>query len=332
MAGPGSNQEAPGNIILEAREKHVPRNPKIGLAFDKHCVFVLLREHDSIKERKGLYFVYDLGYKYGFVQKRKMRHFNPGGDGLKADMCKVIEKQDAETSDQMSLEIGDTVKVLDRSPTGWYYGVCKKGSKEKRGWFSKHFVREKFDFEQSVILTYQFTVQAQSSFESSNTRHLEFSAWEHLDVIQRPNTFDEYWLARNKDGKIGQIPKARVDEKPELRSVLLRFPWYHPGKSRSQTTAFMSNFLAEPNHFLVRDSEKYPGDFTICVTKGDGTHPLTIRARTTLTGYDVDDRPFGSLREIINYYSRQPIFIDNCIDNSHYFLLHVIQREDWRDS
>ncbi|KAJ8030619.1 hypothetical protein HOLleu_27083 [Holothuria leucospilota] len=75
-----------------------------------------------------------------------------------------------------------------------------------------------------------------------------------------------------------------------------------------------------------------PGDFTICVTKGDGTHPLTIRARTTLTGYDVDDRPFGSLREIINYYSRQPIFIDNCIDNSHYFLLHVIQREDWRDS
>ena len=144
-----------------------------------------------------------------------------GGESQYCDNCPALAKYayTAQQRDELSLNKGDRVLVLEKSSDGWWKGCKDDGS---TGWFPSNYVREEADNNTyadpadrgsgdsgSAPHTIE-TVAALYPYTSDNTEELNFSKDEELDVIEKPAEDPDWWRARNRLGETGLIPRNYV--------------------------------------------------------------------------------------------------------------------------
>ena len=190
--------------------------------------------------------------------------------------------------DELSLEKGDELIVIEKEADGWWRGRCGA----KIGWFPFNYVEELE--EEAPIPQPQLppahlsekklicTVIALYAFNSGNPEELVFQKGEHMDIIDQPADDPDWWEARKKDGKTGLIPRNYVEVvhdapvavgPPQLppnmgpvssgvaggrggRPVppFMTEPWYHGRIPRKDAESLLVNH-AQDGQFLVRESE-----------------------------------------------------------------------------
>lgn len=155
--------------------------------------------------------------------------------------------------------------------------------------------------------TFQFCVETLHPYTKQNNEELSFSPREKLDIIEKPSPSDEWWRARNKSGEMGLIPKTYVKEKHQPLPVLADRLWYKYKIKREETEDRMRNKDVEC--YVIRDSEAFPGCFTLSVKGPDKVRHIKIT--TTSSGYEVGDKKFHSLDAVVDFYRNSPIFIAN---------------------
>ena len=131
--------------------------------------------------------------------------------------------------DELSLEKGDDVIVMEKEADGWWRGRCGA----KIGWFPFNYVEEVGNAETSskdiAPPSFQPTsiqppppaqskqkavicgVVALYSFNSGNPEELAFEKGDLMDVIDQPPDDPDWWEARMPDGNTGLVPRNYVE-------------------------------------------------------------------------------------------------------------------------
>lgn len=179
-------------------------------------------------------------------------------------------------ADELGLEKGEEIIVLEKEGDGWWRGKC--GNKE--GWFPANYVEEVKVAEppptsntpvvpvskRPVICT----VVALYSFESGNSEELPFQKGDLMDVIGQPPDDPEWWEARKQDGSHGLVPRNYVEvmhsstaANGQARAVspvsssdcpFKSEHWFH-GKISRQVAERLLVTRGKDGEYLVRDSE-----------------------------------------------------------------------------
>ena len=181
-------------------------------------------------------------------------------------------KYTSRRADELGLEKGEEIIVLEKEGDGWWRGKC--GNRE--GWFPANYVEEKASEPTStpnaalvpaskkpVICT----VVALYSFESGNSEELPFQKGDLMDVIGQPADDPEWWEARKQDGSHGLVPRNYVEVMHSsangggsispVSSTDCPFKtevWFH-GKISRQVAERLLVTRGQDGEYLVRDSE-----------------------------------------------------------------------------
>ncbi len=126
----------------------------------------------------------------------------------------------AQQADEISLEKGERVMVLEKSSDGWW-----KGRKENNemGWFPSNYV----DMEDPDQRTYANPPDSSGSlsttmchkvetvvtlypYVSCNSEELSFEKDETLEIVEKPPIDPDWWKARNQKGEVGLVPRNYV--------------------------------------------------------------------------------------------------------------------------
>ncbi len=172
--------------------------------------------------------------------------------------------------DELSLEKGDDVIVMEKEADGWWRGQCGV----KIGWFPFNYVEEK-SFICGVIALY--------SFNSGNPEELVFQKGDLMDIIGQPADDPDWWEARKSDGATGLVPRNYIEIVHDAEPVVGREktppmshrapqpgpvfaqssrppppfalePWYYGQMARKEAESLL-NSRAENGQFIVRGSE-----------------------------------------------------------------------------
>ena len=118
--------------------------------------------------------------------------------------------------DELSLEKGDIVIILEKEADGWW-----RGRKENHiGWFPFNYVEETDapPIEQPPASSpapsekpFICGVVALYSFNSGNPEELAFNKGDLMDIIDQPPDDPDWWEARKSDGTTGLIPRNYVE-------------------------------------------------------------------------------------------------------------------------
>jgi NCK adaptor protein len=196
--------------------------------------------------------------------------------------------------DELALEKGDEIIVLEKEADGWWRGRCGT----RIGWFPFNYVEEISDTPSMMPVMQmggatpsqppprekQFIcgVVALYSFNSGNPEELVFNKGDLMDIIDQPPDDPDWWEAKKADGSTGLIPRNYVevihDATPVSNSADGRVPqavpgkstgpggpnaapppfahepWYHGRMSRRDADRILEGSGAN-GQFLVRDSE-----------------------------------------------------------------------------
>lgn len=167
--------------------------------------------------------------------------------------------------DEIALEKGDRVYVLEKEGDGWWKGKVK----HKTGWFPSNYVEIiNPDNQADNVICKVRTLYA---FTPANTEELSFEKDTLLEIIDQPKDDPEWWKARKKDGTVGLVPKNYVkivkedtstNEIPHPSSStpvavvdnnILTQEWYHGNISRQECETKLH--VSRDGDFLVRASE-----------------------------------------------------------------------------
>lgn len=190
--------------------------------------------------------------------------------------------------DELSLEKGDDVIVMEKEADGWWRGRCGT----RIGWFPFNYVEEVPDVGGNVGATpaqpqeksFICGVIALYSFNSGNPEELAFQKGDLMDIIDQPSDDPDWWEARKADGTTGLVPRNYVDVvhdaepvfggaagRPPLQqkqaavaapvsSPMSRPPpfvhetWFHGKVARRDAEAILNSY-AQNGQFIVRESE-----------------------------------------------------------------------------
>lgn len=188
--------------------------------------------------------------------------------------CEAIAKYNYTPirEDEVQLEKGDRVYVLEKEGDGWWRGEANG----KSGWFPSNYVEIiKSENKGNVICK----VQTLYPFTTKNEEELDFEKDALLEIIDQPRDDPEWWRARKEDGTIGLVPKNYVkildgnqrERKPETPSSpqsptgggamsvlvvdknILNKDWFHGNISRQECERNLS--ASRDGDFLLRASE-----------------------------------------------------------------------------
>lgn len=130
--------------------------------------------------------------------------------------------------DELSLEKGDEVIVMEKEADGWWRGRCGP----KIGWFPFNYVEEvegnamtsskNVALPSSLLSSSQppltsmpkaviCAVVALYSFNSGNPEELAFEKGDLMDIIDQPPDDPDWWEARTPNGKTGLVPRNYVE-------------------------------------------------------------------------------------------------------------------------
>ena len=126
----------------------------------------------------------------------------------------------AKREDELGLEKGDNLIVLEKEQDGWWRGRCGN----RIGWFPFNYVEElppqaiqssQPQIDKPVICV----VRALYSFNSGNPEELAFSSGDILEITDQPVDDPEWWEARKSDKTMGLIPRNYVDIVPDSKPM-----------------------------------------------------------------------------------------------------------------
>lgn len=141
--------------------------------------------------------------------------------------CLAKFKYTSTREDELSLEKGDEVIVMEKEADGWWRGRCGT----RIGWFPFNYVEEA-PKPQAVAAPLNLQVQQQQqqvppmsgknksfvcgvialySFNSGNPEELPFEKGDLMDIIDQPPDDPDWWEARKRDGSTGLVPRNYVE-------------------------------------------------------------------------------------------------------------------------
>lgn len=192
--------------------------------------------------------------------------------------------------DELSLEKGDAVIVIEKEADGWWRGRCGN----RIGWFPFNYVEEvavdtaqekaSAETPQSQEKPFVCGVVALYAFNSGNTEELAFQKGDLMDIIDQPSDDPDWWEARKANGVTGLLPRNYVDIVQDAKPVFggdvsspqrqtgggavsaatpsprakppsfTQEVWYHGRISRKDAETVL-NTRAQNGQFIVRESE-----------------------------------------------------------------------------
>ena len=143
--------------------------------------------------------------------------------------CTARFKYVSTRDDELSLEKGDEVIVMEKEADGWWRGRCGT----KIGWFPFNYVEESPKQAMNAAAAPQEVAQQQPgpsmggmpvkhksfvcgvialySFNSGNPEELPFEKGDFMDIIDQPPDDPDWWEARKIDGSTGLVPRNYVE-------------------------------------------------------------------------------------------------------------------------
>ena len=128
-------------------------------------------------------------------------------------------KYTSRREDELSLEKGDKVIVMEKEGDGWWRGRCGT----RIGWLPGNFVEEVR--EKSFICG----VVALYPFNSGRDDELQFKKGDLMDIIDQPADDPDWWEARKPDGSTGLVPRNYVEVVHDADSVVGKPAGAKPG-------------------------------------------------------------------------------------------------------
>ncbi|XP_076467765.1 tyrosine-protein kinase TXK-like [Babylonia areolata] len=138
-------------------------------------------------------------------------------------------------------------------------------------------------------------------FEPAEEGDLQLCKGEEFEILDYKK--ENWWLAKNKNGKQGYIPSNYVKNKSDLEI----YDWYYKDLTRKQADDLLKQNKRE-GCFLVRPSEKFQSRYTLSVftLKKKGSENDNVWRYLILTDTDgmlkIHERKFPNIPEMINYY------------------------------
>jgi len=200
--------------------------------------------------------------------------------------------------DELSLEKGDEVIVMEKEADGWWRGRCGT----KIGWFPFNYVEEvesgPSTSAQSVqpplppqlqnkVKSVICSVVALYSFNSGNPEELAFEKGDLMDIVDQPADDPDWWEARTADGKTGLVPRNYVEimqgglaggshgprgsgasggaSATAAAPPFSQERWFH-GKVGRKDAENVLNMYAADGQFLVRESETKVSGFSVLIS------------------------------------------------------------------
>lgn len=244
--------------------------------------------------------------------------------------------------DELSLEKGDEVIVMEKEADGWWRGRCGA----RIGWFPFNYVTEKSELQQQQPAkqpekSFICGVISLYSFTSGNPEELQFQKGDLLDIVDQPSDDPDWWEARKADGTTGLVPRNYVDvvhdadpvfgrspasagggggvsnlpaagrvvQGPQHMPPFAHEPWYHGRVARKDAEAVL-NSQAANGQFIVRSSETKPGDYSISMKAPDRIKHFNVKNLPD-GRLGIGQRKFDSMDELIQHYRRAPIYTTN---------------------
>ncbi|CAI2356961.1 unnamed protein product [Caenorhabditis sp. 36 PRJEB53466] len=243
--------------------------------------------------------------------------------------------------DELGLQKGEYVYVVEKSTDGWWKGEAPNGT---TGWFPSNYVEEVEassngnqgsienrnpsaaappppPIQQSVAAPRASleVVVALYSFDASSSEELSFKKGEHLEIVDHPAHDPDWWLAKNAYGTTGLVPRNYIevvndskvpqqDFKPQFSGKgelpMEQEPWYFGRISRDRAEDLLQH--GREGEFLVRDSESNPGDLSISMRGIERNKHFKVQ---NIGGQlKIGNRTFMNMSALINHYTTNPIF------------------------
>ena len=211
--------------------------------------------------------------------------------------------------DELSLEKGEDVIVMEKEADGWWKGRCGT----RIGWFPFNYVEEvgpessdatpgpaaatpsrEKSFVCGVISLY--------AFNSGNPEELAFQKGDLMDIIDQPQDDPDWWEARKSDGTTGLVPRNYVEVVHDAEPVFgagrspvsssshrpaqpgptisqasrppppfAHEPWFF-GKVARRDAESVLNMQAQNGQFIVRESET-----KVRYTRSISSNQITVR-------------------------------------------------------
>lgn len=147
--------------------------------------------------------------------------------------CIAKFKYNSTREDELSLEKGDEVIVMEKEADGWWRGRCGT----RIGWFPFNYVEEAPKAvaaapQEPPSKRFVCGVIALYSFNSGNPEELPFEKGDFMDIIDQPPDDPDWWEARKADGRAGLVPRNYVEVVHDAEPVFGK----PPGQLASRST------------------------------------------------------------------------------------------------
>lgn len=245
--------------------------------------------------------------------------------------------------DELEMNRGETILVLEMENDGWWRGENSVSS--KNGWFPYNYVEKKEeDFNRSVeysdpqqdpvTIEILGKVRTLYPFNSQAPEELSFEKDAVLEIIEKPKDDPDWWQARKSTGESGLVPRNYVEElassiltpgpdKPNKVTPIQQSSssstssspaqhefadrdWYHGAVTRQECERRLNTY-AENGEFLLRNSESKPGDYSLSMKAPDRIKHFKI-GHQDAGSYVIGQRTFASMDDLIAHYQKAPIY------------------------
>ena len=239
-----------------------------------------------------------------------------GGENSSETYAIAVFPYASKLEDELTLNVRDKIKILDRADDGWWYGSLAG----KNGWFPNNFVKEIIS-EASSQKYFIHGVKAKYNFDSGNPDELSFVPGEVMDIIDKPQLDPEWWEAMKTDGSIGLIPYNFVHSLENSTPVCAPLP---PGKPESPPTGDL-DIVTQPFYHKIQrvqaetllKSRAGNGDFVVREATREGCYSLSVMAPDRIKHfqieknekgeYSIGPRVFNTFQELYEHYRANPI-------------------------
>ncbi|XP_784072.2 cytoplasmic protein NCK2 isoform X2 [Strongylocentrotus purpuratus] len=271
----------------------------------------------------------------------------PGNEMPFSQPARVMYHYKAAQEDELNLNKGEQVNVLEKSGDGWWRGECNG----EKGWFPSNYVSEddtsmpnshgsstssKGD-DNSIPDDFVLGVTTLYAFKGRTDEELNFDASELLDIISNPSDDQDWWKARNKLGTVGLVPSnyVKVVENADpvcptkffIEDAVPPKPIEMHDEDNSFTPSSSVGFYDRDwfhGRITRQDSEKIlgcPGESGLFLIRESETMPgdfaVSVKAPERVKHFKVTrsdkkfcigQRKFESLDDLVDHYKRSPIF------------------------
>eukprot|EP00038_Savillea_parva_P008833 m.179492 g.179492 ORF g.179492 m.179492 type:complete len:381 (+) comp14773_c0_seq1:88-1230(+) len=246
----------------------------------------------------------------------------------------VIYPYAAARPDELSVEPGMTVKVLEESDDGWMMCVGPGGAE---GWLPKTYVDlteagEDAPSGEAVperkAATARKIFVALYPFKSGRPNELTIATGERFVLLDRPDA-DWAHVKRLTDKAIGYVPANYIEEEADRYTAVGedpespasydltadtvgdfeagRAPYFHGTLPRATAESMLAS--APLGTFLVRESETMPGSYSVTVNAGQNA--MHFKIMTNGAQYVIGERSFPTMDDLVAFYNDYPIFTSN---------------------